>query len=278
MIVMGSSFYRAGGGEGERQARAMEALAALPGVHPVNLQFVDERYSPPGLDTRPVLRLDSRQVTRAPGRRKPIVREMFDALAAIAAAEKSPYFAFFNSDIEVTGGALAPLDPGQLDGVAYSRMDVDPSTGNPLTVQRYGLDMFAVRTSWWSSHRHRFRPYIAGEQCWDNVYASLVCWHGDGRIIDEHPGIYHRLHESHGGSGAFAEYNGYLAALDSPYFSRWVEYVTSLDQAIRSGQPVDRIDLSRRIFRRRLSAADRVRHAGRQVRARVRYAVRRRGA
>src|SRR3954466_14813673 len=86
MITIGTRFYPAAADGERRQQLARDALLALPDVHRVNLQFTDETYRPEGFETRAVLRSDSRTVTGGGRVRKPIVREMFDALAAAAAA------------------------------------------------------------------------------------------------------------------------------------------------------------------------------------------------
>jgi hypothetical protein len=270
MIAIGTQFYPAGPDGERRQARARAALLKLDGVVPVNLQFVDEDFRPDGFRTVPVLRQDSRTVTGAAGRRKPVVSEMFDALAGVARGNGCRYFAYLNADIEVTPAALEPILTGECDGYAFSRVDVDPATGAEIGVQIFGLDMFAVDAAWWARERRRFRPYIAGEMCWDNVYAAIICAHGRGDIINERPGIFHENHEAAWSDGPFADHNGFLAALDAPYFSRWVQYATTLDEMRKTGTPVDRRDLvAARLADPRLSARDTAVHAARQLRARA---------
>src|SRR4029078_1275215 len=83
--------------------------------------------------------------------------------------------------------------------------------------------------------RGRFRPYIAGEPLWDNVYAAVMASHGRIEIVDVQPGIFHEQHAGAWGSGLFAEYNGMLAALDAPYFSRWAHYVAGVEAARQAG-------------------------------------------
>jgi len=279
MIAIGTQFYRAEGDSERRQARARAALVALDGVVPINLQFRDEDFRPAGFRTLPVLRQDSRTVTGAGGARKPIVSEMFDALADAARSAGCRYFAYLNADIEVTPAALEPILAGDRDGIAFSRMEVDPATGAEMGVQIFGLDMFAIRAGWWAREQWRFRPYIAGESCWDNVYASLICAHGCGIIINERPGIYHECHPTarNVADGPFAAHNGFLAALDSPYFSRWVQYATQIDEMRKAGTPVDeRRLMASTLADPRLSLRETAVHAARQLRARFRYAMRRR--
>ena len=274
MIAIGTQFYPAEAGGERRQSRSRASLLKLDGVVPINLQFVDGTYRPDGFRTLPVLRQDSRTITGATGgARKPIVSEMFDALAGVARAEGCRYFIYLNNDIEVTPAALATVIGGDRDGYAFSRMDVDPSTGAELGVQIFGLDLFAVDAGWWTRERRRFRPYIAGEPCWDDVYAAMICAHGRGEIVNERPGIFHERHPTLWHDGPFAEHNGFLATLDAPYFSRWCHYAARIDESRKAGTPMDRRRLARETLDdARLSAGETVRHAARQLRARFRYA------
>ena len=280
MIAIGTRFYPAEAASERRQARARASLLALEGIVPVNLQFVDESYKPDGFRTLPVLRQDSRTVTgTAGGARKPLSSEMFDALADVARAEGCRYFAYLNADIEVTPAAIETVLNGDRDGYAFSRMDVDPSTGAELGVEIFGLDMFAVDTAWWTRERRRFRPYIVGEGCWDDVYAAMICAHGRGEIVNERPGIFHERHPALWHDGPFAEHNGFLATLDAPYFSRWCHYATRIDESQKAGTPMDRRRLaSETLGDARLSAGQTVRHAARQLRARLFRYARLRGA
>jgi hypothetical protein len=273
MIAIGTRYYPAESDSERRQARSRASLLRLGAVVPVNLQFADESYSPAGFRTLPILRQDSRTITGAPGTRKPIVSEMFDALAGVARAEGGRYFAYLNADIEVTPAALETVLREDRDGYAFSRMDVDPATGAEVGVELFGLDMFAIDAAWWERERRRFRPYIAGEACWDDVYASVLCAHGRGRIVNARPGILHERHPTLWNTGPFAEHNGYLAALDAPYFSRWCQYATRLSEARKAGTPIDAEALARETMGdARLSVREAAVHAARQLRARVRHA------
>jgi hypothetical protein len=273
MIAIGAQFYPATGDAERRQIRARAALLSLDRVIPLNLQFADEDFQPDGFRTLRVLRSDSRTITGAGGARKPIVSEMFDALAGAARTAGCRYFAFLNNDIEVSQAAIDIILAGHRDGYAFSRVDVDPATGAETGIQIFGLDMFAIDAAWWSREGRRFRPYIAGEACWDNVYAALVCGYGNGVVVNDRPGIYHQRHPAVWSDGPFARHNGYLAALDSPDFSRWARYATTLGESLKSGASVDRERLARELLSNpRLSARETIVHAGRKVRARLRHA------
>ncbi len=276
MIAMGTQFYRGDAESEKRQSRARASLLELDGVIPINLQFVDETFEPAGFRTLRVLRQHSGTITRSAGARKPVVSEMFGALAQAARTHGCRYFAYINADIEVTPGAVAQVLAGNRAGYAFSRIDLDPVTRRELGVQIFGLDMFAIDAAWWARDAGRFRPYLAGEGCWDNVYASILCAHADGDVVNENSGIYHEAHPTAWNAGPCAEHNGYLAALDAPYFSRWVQYATALDAARRAGTHVDRRALLlRTLADARLSAAATVVQAGRQLKARTRHAWRR---
>lgn len=273
MLVIGSAFYPARGDAARRQERARAALLALSGAIPINLQFEDERFDLDGVRMVPVLRLDSRTVTGAAGRRKPIVSEMLDALASIATEAKAPYFTYINADIEVTQAAVDYIASERRDGYAFCRVDVDPETREDFGIQPYGVDMIAIRTDWWARERRRFRPYIAGEACWDNVYAALLCSYGNGDLVDHRKLIFHERHPAVWIDSPFAAYNGHLAGLDARYFSQWVTYV---DAARRGrGADADHERLVREVLGNpRLSWSAHIRNAARQIRARWRYARR----
>lgn len=275
-LAIGSQYYRADGDVLRRQQRSRESLLALRGAVAVNLQFVDEPFDVPGLDNCAVLRRDARTVTRRDGRRKPIVSEMFEALASRATALGCSHFAYLNADIEVTAHALDVVSPAAIDAAAYSRVDRD-AAGRDLGVEIRGIDMFVVSTAWWARERHRFRAYVAGEPFWDNVYAAIVAMHGRGVIVSDRPGIFHERHDTETRASPFAEYNGYLAALDAPYFSRWAKYVHEIETATANGRPADPAAATARAFRGRpIGLPERAWHLGRQVRARWRYAATRR--
>jgi hypothetical protein len=133
--------------------------------------------------------------------------------------------------------------------------------------------MFVVNVAWWRRHRRRFRDYVLGEACWDNVYAAILMVHSNGLVLNRDPLILHEVHETawHDQSAA-ARYNGMLAALDSRYFSLWSHYWHRLDAARSSGQAVDEAALCRDAFAWRRSLPAALRQAVRNLRARYRFA------
>src|ERR1051325_7390130 len=108
-----------------RQQAAIDAVTTLSGAIPINLQWRDEICARGEMETLAVLRHDARSVLGLPVRRKPIVRELFDALAHAARARGCRYFAFYNADIEISQAAVDTIAQGGRQTYAFSRMDVD---------------------------------------------------------------------------------------------------------------------------------------------------------
>jgi hypothetical protein len=273
-ILLGTQLYGASGDARRRQDRSVESLIGLPGAAAVNVQFGDAVFEQPGLETLPVLRQDARTVTALPGRRKPIATEVFSALAEAARARGLRWFGYLNADIMVTSRALDIVREGR-DTYAFSRQDVD-DRGARLGIVTSGLDFFVFDVGWWERHRRRFRPYVLGECAFDNVYASMMMCHSNGAIVNREPGIFHERHAS-GAGGPFADYNWFLAALDSPYFTLWVRYWEQLTAArARGAEPAEEEAIRQRVFVWRRSPAAWAVQAGRSLKARVRFARQRR--
>lgn len=277
-VLIGMNFYRATGGAGRRQERAIRALRALRDVRAVNLQWPDDVYDVDGIPSRPLLCTDSRTVSGREGRRKPVVSEMLDLLAAEAVAAGCRYFVYANSDIAVTPQAVALIAASTGQGLAFVRTEVDPATGAALGAMRFGVDAFAFEASWWQRHRRRFRPYIAGEPVWDNVYLAILLTHSNAELIDRPGMILHEQHDSPWQGSPFDHYTWYLAALDRPYFTLWARFhaewaplaeTSANEAAIRA--------LRARIFTVRELHRGRAIQWARALKAWVRYAVQQRG-
>lgn len=272
-VVLGVNAFAARGEGAGRQARALAAWTALEGVHLVNLQWPEEVYEVNGFRTLPVLTGDARAVAGVRGRRLPVVRECLDRLAEHARAVGAPAFAYANSDVALTQAAVDVIRAGGRDGWAFSRTDVDPATGRELEEVTAGVDALAVRVEWWAAHRHRFRPYPAGEPVWDNVYTALLLAHGDALLLNRGAWV---LHERHAPgdwrASPYARYIQYLAALDRPYFSLWAEYHAGLVALRSRGADEDEeLRLQREIFRRRPGALARAVQAARAAKATARW-------
>jgi hypothetical protein len=275
-MIVGTHVYDGDAAAMRRQQSAMAALPRLPGVQAVNVQFQKEPWvSVPGIEMMPALLRDSVTAAGPGGRRKPLTRELFDVLARVAAARGHQYFAFVNSDILILPAALEAVEREVRQTYAISRHDVDRLDGGVTdgTLLTAGIDMFVVSVGWWRRHGRRFRPYVVGDACWDNVYTAVMMCHSDGIILNREPLI---LHERHGAlwhdATSTARYNGFLAALDARYFSLWCEYWDRLERAraqgvSAAGQRVLREEVF--VWRRSPSAA--LRQSIRSARARLRF-------
>jgi hypothetical protein len=274
-ILLGTQLYDATGDARRRQDASVERLLGLAGAAAVNVQFADGAFEDPRLETLPVLRRDSRTVTGLPGRRKPIASEVCGALATIARRRGLRYFGYLNGDILVDPPAVAQIHALGRETYAFSRLDVDRQ-GAELGVVTAGLDLFVFDVAWWERHQGRFRPYVLGECVFDNVYASVMMCHSNGAIVNRAPGIRHERHESAAG-GPFADYNWYLASLDSRYFSLWVAYWEQLTAArARGASEAEEEAICRQTFVWRSTPAAWAVQAGRSIKARVRFARQRR--
>ena len=222
----------------------MSTLIDVSPHRPVNLQFSDRRdvCEVDGFETLAILELDSNRVTGRRGPRKPVVNEVFTRLAHLAAERRVRYFGFTNADILFTSAAIDRIVRADHPAFVIARSDVDAGrilNPGPLL---YGTDVFVVDASWWLAHQHEFRPYILGEGCWDNVYsAQLLCTAG-GLLLNREPLVKHEAHPIAWHDSPFAEHNGYLAALDRMYFTRWVMYATRLEAMRREAKGLGTID------------------------------------
>jgi hypothetical protein len=279
-MIVGTTVYEGDAAVMRRQQSALAALLRLPGVQAVNVQFQKEpRASLPGIEMLPALLLDSVTVAGPGGRRKPLTRELFDVLARVAAARGHQYFAFVNSDILILPAALEALEREVRQTYAISRHDVDRLDGDLAgsTLLTAGIDMFVVSVEWWRRHCRRFRPYVIGDACWDNVYTAVMMCHSDGIILNREPLILHERHRALANDTTItARYNGFLAALDSRYFSLWCDYWGRLEQARAQGvSAAGQRALRDEVFVWRRSAKAALQQSIRSARARLRFRRRR---
>src|SRR5262249_2889035 len=159
-------FYAGGPDAARRQAQCAASLRALRDADLVNVQWRDEVFETPDIETLPVLDRDAASVVGIAGRRKPIVADLLDALARAAAARGLRYFTLVNGDIVVTQAAVDRVRGEGRQTYAFSRMDVD-AAGADAGIVVWGIDAFAFDVDWWQAHRHRFRTYVLGEVCFD---------------------------------------------------------------------------------------------------------------
>lgn len=277
-ILLGVNAFPATGDGARRQSAALETWRGLDGVRLANLGWPGDVLEVDGFATHPVLRGDSRTASGRPGPRKPLVSEAFDRLASIAAAEGCRWFAYANSDIAWTQAAVDVVIRGGREAYAFSRGDVDPESGRVIEMVTAGIDAFVVDAAWWGAHRRRFRAYVGGEPIWDNVYAAILLAHGDGELLNREPLVLHERHPAGAwGRSPYAGYLAYLAALDSPYFSRWARYHARLGELrARGADAAEEAALQRDAFRGPFAPGARLVQLGRAVKARARWAARRR--
>ena len=256
-----------------RQRRALGALRNLPGVDAVNVQF---QFNPcttlSEIELVPALKQDSSSMAGPAGGRKPMTLEFFDVLAAMAAARGRRYFAYINSDIVVLRETLEEVARLKKETFAIARHDVEPgdAVGRLLTT---GLDMFVVETAWWTRWRERFRSYVIGDACWDNVYTAIMMCHSDGVVLNRDRLLLHEQHPPRWQiTTATARYNGYMAALDSRYFTLWCEYWERLERGRARGITRDEEQTIREeVFVWRPSALWALQQSITSLRARLRY-------
>jgi hypothetical protein len=270
-LILGTQFYAGDAVAMRRQQQAIDALVRLRGVTLVNVQWTDGVHDRPELETLAVLRQDASTVTGVKARRKPIMPEIFDALADAAAARGARYFAFTNADILVSQAAVDVIEREAKEAYAFSRMDVEPGTGRELGLVADGLDLFVFTVDWWRRERHRFRPYILAEWFYDCIFGALIVCHGDGLILNRDGEIRHEAHPQAPG-GSLSQYNGYLVARDAGYFTLWARYRAALDVARAHGaSAADERALQREIFVWRPTLRSTVWQAGRTAKAWWKY-------
>ena len=243
----------------------------------MNVQFAKGAHEVEGVETLPVLARDSRTATGRDGARKPIVSDILDALCERAERRGVAAFCFMNADILLSQAAVDWIARGKHDAWLFSREDFDGATGESRGMGTAGVDVVALKTTWWREHRHRFRPYIAGEAVWDNVYTAIVLCHADAVLENRQPLVRHEAHPIAWGpgSGPFARYTQYLAALDAPYFSLWCRYWDQLQTMRQRTAPEDaERALARDTFVFAPSVGARVIQGLRAVKAGLRYRFR----
>ena len=274
-ITLGSNSYPSRGEDARRQQAALDSWRGLPGVDLVDLQFADEPDPPavPGFRCVPRLRHDSRKITGAAGRRKPIVSEMFDLLAREALAAGNDIFVFSNVDILLTPDTVAAIHAAAADGCraqVFSRMDFDGKTGADVAMIYPGQDTFAVDARWWLDNRWRFRPYIIGETSWDNVFTAIMLCHAPTRLHNRETLARHEEHDVIWFDSPFRTHNLLLLTLDSYYYLDWCQFCSGL-RVLRpdgvAGDEAQEAAWRQSSFQMRPPLRNRLIHVGRVARA-----------
>ncbi len=272
-LLIGTHTFAAAGESARRQAAGVASLRALAGVELVNVQFERTPHHTDGLPTLPVLRGTSNDITGLRGPTKPIMSEMFDALATHAASRNLASFCFTNADIIFSQDAVEWMVSAPRDAFVLSRQDFDGRTGAAAPMEVAGTDVFAIATRWWAANRTRFRPYIAGEGGWDNVYTAVLLCHSDAVLENRRPLVRHEIHPP-GPMPVrqFGEYVRMLCALDARYFSLWCRYFDGLlllRHAMAGAE--EEAAWAREVFIWNPTPGDRLLQAGRHVKALLRY-------
>ena len=249
-VLIGTHTWEAGPDATRRNAAAIASLHTLSGVEVVNLQFRDRPHQHPELRTLAALPRDSNSLTRRAGPRKPVMVDLFDALAAEARARDFPYFCFTNTDIQISQPAIDWIREGEFDAYIFSRQNFDGQTGQATTIELAGYDVYAIRPQWWRRHRRRFRPYLAGEGVWDEVYTSIIMCYANAAIENRRGLVRHEAHPMVPiPSVWFGRYVQMLAAFDAAYFSIWCDYYVELGAMRAAGATLDdEWQLARRTF------------------------------
>ncbi len=272
-VLLGTHTWEASADAARRNAIAIASLQALRDVDIVNLQFRDRPHEYSGLETLAVMPGDSNVLTGRKGPRKPVMFELFDALAREASARELPYFCFTNTDILISQAAIDWILQAGKDAYIFSRRNFDGATGAPLDIEFAGYDVYAIRPAWWFRHCHRFRTYIAGEGIWDEVYTTIVMCYADAAIENRLSLVRHEAHPMVPvPSKEFGRYIQMLAAFDAGYFSVWCRYYVGITAMREQGALAeDEEAFARRVFVWRPSAADRAFQLARNAKAVARY-------
>jgi hypothetical protein len=275
-LLLGVNAFAAQGEAARRQAAALASWRDLAGVRLVNLGWPGDVYEVEGFATHPLLSADARSASGRAGPRKPLVPEMFDRLARLAADAGCRWFAYANADVHWTQAAVDRVAAEALGAYALSRMDVDEG-GRALGMVTSGVDAFVVSVERWATLRRRCRAYIGGEPIWDNVYAAVLLRHAGALLLNRDALITHQRHPaSDWRQSPYAGYLNYLAGLDRAHFSRWATYHHRLGALRAAGAPeADELRLQREVFTRREGALAGALQAARALKTRVRWAVQR---
>lgn len=274
-MLIGTHTYAASGDALRRQQASVASLLALGIDDVVNVQFAEGAHRFDGLETLAVLRSDSNGITGRRGPRKPIVTELFDALAAEAGRRGCARFCFANGDILITPEAVGAVLDSSKDVWVFSRQDFERTTGVPTKIEMAGTDVFAFTVAWWRANRHLFRRYILGEGGWDNVYTAIVMCHADAHLENRRALVWHEAHPPGPmPSPQYGQYIRRLTAQDDGYFSLWCHYWDGIVRLRAAGASEgEELALARDVFVWNPSIGARAIQVARSLKADIRYHV-----
>jgi hypothetical protein len=277
-LLLGTHTFATTGDGMRRQASGVRSLGQLRGVDVVNVQFKSDPHHVGGVPTLAALHSSSISVTGRPGVRKPLMSEIFDAIAGEAEARGLEWFCFTNADIIFSQDAIDWIMAAPGDAAVLSREDFDPAGREPSRVELAGIDVFAITTRWWKAHRRLFHGYLAGDAAWDNAYTAILVCHARG-VLENRRGLVR--HERHRRppmvDTAFGEYTRLQSARDALYFRLWCRYWDGLVRLRAAGaDEAAETALARAVFVANASPRDRLVQLARVTKARVRYEIWRR--
>lgn len=209
-IAVGTNLF----GTGQRQELAMQSLVKCKEIMPAaidlfNLQFESGKDLTENAAFKTLRCLKKTGADVCGGTRGlPIVREMFDSLAALG----YDYFCFVNSDIIVCPAFFQEIIDnaekhdtfiasrlaieGDIKDLSFSIKLNDP-TSSPVKNSHYqvsGFDAFTIKSEWWYRHREIFPEYVYAVVYWDTHYATLLMKNAGTYMQNKVPTIFHVIH------------------------------------------------------------------------------------
>ena len=222
-------------GQLERQAESVESITFLKplDITPLNICYPDELLHPEGWEVAPVLARSADTALKVEGKRKPFVRDLFDAAADWATKHHIEWFIITNSDIIFTPALIKEVRSLLSTGyetIAFSRHDIvsfDTSSGSATGyIEFRGSDVFVCTTSWWNNNRRLFQDYIFGERAWDNAYAATMATHSRFHISFTEKLCFHMKHAETWVTGPYADYNMSLFhGIDGSYAEKFYAFL-----------------------------------------------------
>lgn len=199
------------------QQLCIETITKLKAMHviPLNICYQDEIIIPAGWEVSTALSESADKKLNIQGKRKPFVPDLFNAAADYAKQHGINWFIISNSDIFFTPNLInevRKLLKSGYETIAISRNNVE-NTGRDNGIlssqlELKGYDVFVCQISWWDKNKHRFQPYIFGEQAWDNAYAAIMACHSKNHIFYTSGLCFHIKHEHDWqDTGPYSDYN-----------------------------------------------------------------------
>lgn len=200
-VVLGVNFWERGPAQQLCRTSLVEWAEKYPSIHLVSPRIAGDGYCPSEFSDLPVLKTLCSDVIQGSKKRKPLVHEMFDALAT-RAVDDDTLLVLSNSDIWFSEQAIQGLTGTSAIGAAFSRVQFSPinyRTEQASFVHDFpnGFDVFAVRAGWWKDNRKLFLhlPCIYAERAWDNAYACVLKAYGGAEWLNKSPLVFHFPHE-----------------------------------------------------------------------------------